>query len=102
MNISLLIPQDFGIGSRASAGFDRLNLVSTYMSNEKGRVRQILHLFFGGYLRALNILALKNTPLPRWNEKRGRDQSELIKNDLLVDMHPGAQKQNPPSVFSWA
>jgi hypothetical protein len=51
-------------GSEAEllAGLDGLNLVSTYMSNERWRDRQILHLFFGGGVFANTVLALPAGP----------------------------------------
>jgi hypothetical protein len=73
-------------GSEAEllAGLDRLNPVSTYMSNEGWRDRQILHIwggvFFGGGVFAhplqeikstitkSNILTLKKPPLTRWSD----------------------------------
>jgi len=54
MNISLAhFLKISGSEAELLAVLDGLNLVSTYMSNEGWRDRQILHLFFGGeYLRA--------------------------------------------------
>jgi hypothetical protein len=49
MNISLThFLKISGSEAELLAGLDGLNLASTYMSNERWRDRQILHLFLGG------------------------------------------------------